>query len=1235
MAKRYLYFFFLWLSFLLISAVLIPASSFAESSNIRSPLPTDQRLNGITYGNDLFVAVGHNGTILTSNDGATWESQISGTTDHLYNATYANGTYVAVGAIGTILTSVDGVNWTNRSTETPNDFKGIVYGNNMFMAVGENGTILTSSDGAIWTGISETTDHLASVTFGDGKFVVLGSNGVILTSSYGVTWAVDSTNAREGYYGFFDISFSNGIFIKAALNGYLATSIDGETWTKVSSNTTNHLFRVAQGDKLAVVGEYGTILTSSNGTNWTSQTSGTSNDLNGVVYANGTYVVVGDSGTVLTSTDGSNWTNRTNGTPNTLKGVVYDNGTYVAVGANGTIVTSSNGTSWGSHIWDLPIQFNSVSFGNGMFVAVGYTGTILTSSDGTSWTNPPSVTTEILRGVTYGNGKFVAVGSTGTILTSSDGLEWTSVTSGSTADLMGVANGNNMFVAFGGGGVLTSSNGESWTYHSVGSIYSVSFGDGKFVASGSFGAIWNSSDGESWTRISTGAEVNLYGVAYGNGMYMAVGGNGTLLTSKNGVDWTSRASDTSVKLNGVAYGDRTYIAVGDGGTILQFSDADLEGLTLSSGTLSPAFAPHTSSYTANVVNAVSSITVTPKLWDSGATVKVNGESMASGSTSEAIDLNVGSNTVTVVVTSQDGMATQTYTVTVTRAADAPATYTVTFDSQGGSHVDSLTGVITGATITAPASPTKSGFTFGGWYKEASYVTLWDFDTDKVTTNITLYAKWTAVPPTTFTVTFDSQEGSNVDSLTGVITGATISAPAAPTKSGFTFEGWYKEASLDTLWDFGTDTVTTNITLYAKWTAIPPATYTVTFDSQGGSTVDSATGVSAGATITAPASPTKSGFTFGGWYKEASYVTLWNFGTDKVTANITLYAKWTAVSGGGSDGGGGGGGSGGPAAPDDSKLTSEDGELSLPAGRTGEVSLGGDEISIEIPADVADKDLKLTIEKWLDTQSLLSDKEVLLSEVFEILKNFKENFKKPVKLTFAFDPAKLSGGERPSIFYYDEVKKEWVEVGGIVYGNFITAEVDHFTKFAVFAVDPIDEPKIIELSDIHGHWAEDAINQAVSDGIASGYPDGTFQPNHTVTRAELAVMLMNALKLTGEGSALTFTDNAKIPPWAQNAVQQAVYAGIINGYDDDTFRPDAQITRSEMAAMIAKALKLEVEEHAATGFADDESIPSWVRGSVAELRELGLMKGKGGNRFDPKGKVTRAEAVTVLLGMLEP
>ena len=412
------------------------------------------------------------------------------------------------------------------------------------------------------------------------------------------------------------------------------------------------------------------------------------------------------------------------------------------------------------------------------------------------------------------------------------------------------------------------------------------------------------------------------------------------------------------------------------------------------------------------------------------------------------------------------------------------------------------------------------------------------------------------------------------------------------------------------------------------------TFTVNFDSGGGSHVADLTDVAEGKKIIEPAAPTKAGYTFEGWYKEASHDTLWNFSADTVTGDTTLYAKWTAATGGSSGGSDGDGGSG-PIAPDDSKVISDNGELTLPAGEPGEVSLDGDKITIEIPADVANEDLKLTIEKWLDTQSLLSDKEVLLSDVFEILKNFKENFKKPVKLTFAFNQTKLSGDEHPSIFYYDEAKKVWIEVGGVVDGNFITAEVDHFTKFAVLAVSQSDdEPKPAVFSDIAGHWAEDVIEHAVSEGIVSGYPDGTFRPNDTVTRAEFAVMLTSALKLTGEGSALTFTDAAKIPSWARKAVQQAVQAGMISGYEDGTFRPEAQITRSEMAVMIAAALKLDIKASDTTGFADDESIPSWSKGAIAKLRELDLMVGYGGNRFNPAAHATRAEAVTILMGMLE-
>ncbi|MEQ4482371.1 S-layer homology domain-containing protein [Cohnella silvisoli] len=174
---------------------------------------------------------------------------------------------------------------------------------------------------------------------------------------------------------------------------------------------------------------------------------------------------------------------------------------------------------------------------------------------------------------------------------------------------------------------------------------------------------------------------------------------------------------------------------------------------------------------------------------------------------------------------------------------------------------------------------------------------------------------------------------------------------------------------------------------------------------------------------------------------------------------------------------------------------------------------------------------------------------------------------------------------------------------------------------------------VNFSDISGHWAEANIKKAVSGGIVKGYPDGTFKPNRTVTRAEFAVMLMNALKPQGEGAALTFTDTAKIGSWAQKAIAKAVQAGIIKGYEDGSFRPDAVITRAEMAAMIAAALGQTNQADATTGFADDKDIPTWAKASVAFVKQADIVQGKGNNQFAPGDNATRAEAVTVLLNML--
>ena len=146
----------------------------------------------------------------------------------------------------------------------------------------------------------------------------------------------------------------------------------------------------------------------------------------------------------------------------------------------------------------------------------------------------------------------------------------------------------------------------------------------------------------------------------------------------------------------------------------------------------------------------------------------------------------------------------------------------------------------------------------------------------------------------FTVTFDTQGGSDVAAITNVANGSIIVPPAViPTKADYVFAGWYKEPACQNLWNFATDVVKSNITLYAKWVSLEDTKFTVTFDSQGGSAVADITNVAFGATITAPPAPTKDDFIFSGWYKEPACENVWTFATDIVISDITLYAKWTA------------------------------------------------------------------------------------------------------------------------------------------------------------------------------------------------------------------------------------------------------------------------------------------------------------------------------------------------------
>jgi uncharacterized repeat protein (TIGR02543 family) len=139
-------------------------------------------------------------------------------------------------------------------------------------------------------------------------------------------------------------------------------------------------------------------------------------------------------------------------------------------------------------------------------------------------------------------------------------------------------------------------------------------------------------------------------------------------------------------------------------------------------------------------------------------------------------------------------------------------HTVTFDCNGGSEIQSVLGLLSGKKITKPDNPEKQGFVFEGWYKDAQYGEAWDFDNDVVNNNITLYAKWKGI---TYTVTFECNGGTGFQQITGLLAGSRINNPGKSFKSGYVFDGWYKNPELTEAWSFY-EVITDNTTLYAKW-----------------------------------------------------------------------------------------------------------------------------------------------------------------------------------------------------------------------------------------------------------------------------------------------------------------------------------------------------------------------------------------------------------------------------------
>ena len=238
------------------------------------------------------------------------------------------------------------------------------------------------------------------------------------------------------------------------------------------------------------------------------------------------------------------------------------------------------------------------------------------------------------------------------------------------------------------------------------------------------------------------------------------------------------------------------------------------------------------------------------------TWKYDGTDLANSADSEGYYyLSYSSSTTARFTTSKNtGNSIKIYKK-ITSSAPVETYYTVTFKDWDGT-VLSTQSVLEGTAATAPAAPTREGYTFTGWDKAF----------DNVTADMTVTAQYTI---NTYTVTFVDHDGTVLDTQT-VNYGEAATAPAAPTREGYTFTGW----------DKAFDNVTADMTVTAQYTI---NTYTVTFVDHDGTVLDTQT-VNYGEAATAPAAPTREGYHF----------VAWDVAFDNITADTTVTAQYTAA-----------------------------------------------------------------------------------------------------------------------------------------------------------------------------------------------------------------------------------------------------------------------------------------------------------------------------------------------------
>ena len=389
--------------------------------------------------------------------------------------------------------------------------------------------------------------------------------------------------------------------------------------------------------------------------------------------------------------------------------------------------------------------------------------------------------------------------------------------------------------------------------------------------------------------------------------------------------------------------------------------------------------------------------------------------------------------------------------------------------------------------------------------------------------------------TSYTLTFDTNGGSAIAPITQDY-GTAITAPADPTKTGYTFAGW-------------TPTIPAtmpaeNMTIKAKWTVNQ---YTLTFDTNGGSTIAPIT-QDYGTAITAPADPTKTGYTFAGW-TPAIPATM-------PAENLTVTAQWRYNSGGSSG---------------YSYYT-----IKAAAGTGGSISPSGS-VSVR---EGRDQTFTITPDKSYAVSNVKID-----GKSIGAVKSYTfENVSRTHTIEVIF--MKANGNPQTGVFvdvatgsYYEDAV-DWAVGNGITQGT----DATHFSPDGICtraqavtflwraAGSPKPETRTMPFADVPvGSYYYDAVLWAVENDIAKGTSDTTFSPNMTCTRAQIVAFLWRSEKSPAAGTANPFAD-VKSAAYYADAVLWAAKKDITKGTTNTTFSPNADCTRSQIVTFLWRCKK---------------------------------------------------------------